>query len=95
MADACVFLMERGIGDGLYNIGCGEDVTIRELAEIVMDVVGFKGEIAFDRSKPDGTPRKLLDVTRMANLGWKANTPLRKGIALAYQDFLKNPKWNP
>ena len=95
MADACVFLMERGIGDGLYNIGCGEDVTIRELAETVMDVVGFKGEIAFDRSKPDGTPRKLLDVSRMANLGWKANTPLRKGIALAYQEFLKNPKWNP
>ena len=95
MADACVFLMERGIGDGLYNIGCGEDVTIRELAETVMEVVGFKGEIAFDRSKPDGTPRKLLDVSRMANLGWKANTPLRKGIALAYQDFRTNPKWNP
>ena len=95
MADACVFLMQRGIGDGLYNIGCGEDVTIRELAETVMEVVGFKGEIAFDRSKPDGTLRKLLDVTRMANLGCQAGTPLRKFIALAYQDFLKNPKWNP
>ncbi len=87
-ADACVFLMERGIGEGLYNIGSGIDIAIRELAESVMDVVGFKGNIIFDAGKPDGTPRKLLDVSRMANLGWKAKTSLHEGIALAYASFL-------
>jgi GDP-L-fucose synthase len=90
MADACIFLMEQGVGDGLYNIGCGEDVTIRELAETVMDVVGFKGKIFFDSSKPDGTPRKLLDVSRMRQLGWQARTPLREGIAKAYAAYLES-----
>jgi len=90
MADACVFLLEKGLTEGLYNIGAGTDVTIRELAETVMDVVGFKGKIVFDSTKPDGTPRKLLDVSRMVNLGWQAKTTLRAGIALAYKDFLKN-----
>jgi GDP-L-fucose synthase len=90
MADACVFLMERAdIQDGLFNVGTGQDVTIRELAETVMDVVGFKGEIAFDASKPDGTPRKLLNVDRLRSLGWHAKTSLRDGIASAYADFLK------
>lgn len=88
MADACVFLMEHGIGDGIYNVGTGTDVTIRELAETVMDVVGFRGKIVFDSTKPDGTPRKLLDVSRMAHLGWQAKTPLRDGIARAYAAFL-------
>lgn len=88
MADACVFLMEKGIGDGIYNIGCGEDVTIRQLAETVTDVVGFKGGIVFDSSKPDGTPRKLLDVSHMANLGWQAKIPLREGVAMAYAAYL-------
>jgi GDP-L-fucose synthase len=89
MADACVFLMEHEeVLAGLFNIGTGQDVTIRELAETVMDVVGFKGEIVFDGSKPDGTPRKLLNVNRMAELGWTARTPLREGIAKAYADFL-------
>ncbi|MDK9713658.1 MAG: GDP-L-fucose synthase [Sulfuritalea sp.] len=88
LADACVFLMERGVADSFYNIGVGEDVTIRELAETVMSVVGFTGRIVFDSTKPDGTPRKLLDVSRLGELGWKANTPLHEGIALAYQDFL-------
>lgn len=88
MADACVFLMESDIGDGLFNVGTGEDVTIRELAETVMSVVGFKGEIEFDVSKPDGTPRKLLNVDRMRNLGWQTQTLLRDGIAKAYADFL-------
>lgn len=88
MADACVFLMEHGIDVGLYNVGCGEDVTIRELAETVMDVVGFKGNIVFDSSKPDGTPRKLLDVSRLKALGWQAATPLRDGIANAYAAYL-------
>lgn len=89
MADACVFLMEKNINEGVFNIGSGQDVTIRELAETVMDVVGFQGKIVFDSSKPDGTPRKLLDVSRMTGLGWKAKTPLREGIMLTYQDFLK------
>jgi GDP-L-fucose synthase len=92
MADACVFLMEQGIADGIYNIGTGEDVTIRDLAETVMDVVGFAGAIVFDSGKPDGTPRKLLDVSRMAQLGWRAKTPLRDGIALAYASYLESLK---
>lgn len=88
LAAACVFLMEQGIAEGLYNVGTGEDVTIRELAETVMSVVGFDGRIVFDASKPDGTPRKLLNVDRMRALGWQAQTSLREGIAAAYQDFL-------
>lgn len=91
MADACVFLMEHGIGEGLYNVGTGQDVTIRTLAETVMDVVGFNGEIVFDANKPDGTPRKLLNVDRLRNLGWQAKTSLREGIAEAYADFLSRP----
>ena len=89
MANACVFLMEKNIAEGLFNVGTGSDVTIRELAETVMEVVGFRGKIIFDSSKPDGTPRKLLDVGRMRALGWQAQTPLRVGIAQAYQDFLQ------
>ena len=88
MADACVFLMQQGIGEGIYNVGTGQDVTIRELAETVMSVVGFQGRIVFDASKPDGTPRKLLNVERMRALGWQAQTSLRDGIARAYADFL-------
>ena len=88
MADACVFLMEHGVGEGLYNVGTGEDVTIGEVAAMVMDVVGFRGEIVFDPSKPDGTPRKLLSIERLHALGWRAKTGLREGIAQAYRDFL-------
>ena len=89
MADACVFLMEReDVCDGLFNVGTGQDVTIRELALTVMELVGFKGEIVFDASKPDGTPRKLLNVDRMRDLGWVAKTSLREGIAKAYSNFL-------
>jgi GDP-L-fucose synthase len=88
MADACVFLMERQIDSGLFNVGTGEDVTIRDLAETVMDVVGFQGEIVFDAGKPDGTPRKLLSVERLKALGWQPKTSLRDGIAKAYADFL-------
>lgn len=84
LADACVHLMEHDYDGPLVNIGCGQDVTIRELAETVMDVVGCKARIVFDSSKPDGTPRKLLDVSRLAALGWRARTPLRDGIARAY-----------
>ncbi|MDP3561791.1 MAG: GDP-L-fucose synthase [Legionellaceae bacterium] len=89
MADACVFLMEKNIQEGLFNIGSGVDVTIRELAETVMDVVGFSGEIVFDSTKPDGTPRKLLNVDRMRDLGWVSQTNLQDGIRAAYNDFLK------
>lgn len=89
LADACVFLMERGVREGMFNVGTGEDVTIRELAETVMSVVGFQGVIEYDASKPDGTPRKLLNVDRMRELGWRARTSLRDGIARAYSDFLK------
>ncbi|MGE5526754.1 MAG: GDP-L-fucose synthase family protein [Rhodospirillaceae bacterium] len=93
LADACVFMMERNdelAAHGrtpLYNVGCGEDVTIRELAETVREVVGYGGELVFDSSKPDGTPRKLLDVSRLAGMGWRAHVPLSEGIALAYRDF--------
>ena len=90
MAEACVFLMESNdVRDGIFNVGTGQDVTIRELAETVMNVVGFKGEIVFDASKPDGTPRKLLNVDRLRALGWQSETSLCDGIAKAYSDFLK------
>ena len=84
LADACVFLMERDNSPALVNVGCGRDLTIAELAQTVMDVLGFHGRVVFDRSKPDGTPRKLLDVSRLAALGWCAPTDLRAGIAAAY-----------
>ena len=81
--------MEReDVREGLYNAGTGSDVTIRELAEIIAGVVGFEGETAFDRGKPDGTPRKLLDVSRMAALGWRARIPLIEGIRSTYEDYL-------
>jgi len=92
MADACVFLMESGIEEGLFNVGTGTDVTIRELALAVIDIVGFKGSIVFDDSKPDGTPRKLLNVDRMRDLGWQAKTSLQAGIAQAYEDFLNKSR---
>jgi GDP-L-fucose synthase len=87
LADACFHLMSRGYDGPLVNIGTGEDVTIRELAEIVMDVVGFRGRIVFDATKPDGTPRKLLDVGRLHDLGWRHRIALKQGITFAYQDF--------
>lgn len=88
LADACVFLMEAGISAGLFNVGTGIDLSIRELADIVRDIIGFKGEIVFDPTKPDGTPRKLLDVEKMSQLGWQARTTLQKGIREAYDHFL-------
>ncbi|HET6889533.1 MAG TPA: GDP-L-fucose synthase [Pyrinomonadaceae bacterium] len=87
LADACVFLLERGVERGLYNIGCSCDVTVRELAELVCDVVGVKTKLDFDLSRPDGTPRKLLDVSRMRLLGWTAKIGLREGIAHTYEDY--------
>ncbi|MEJ6002077.1 GDP-L-fucose synthase family protein [Paucibacter soli] len=85
LAEACVFLMESGYDGPLLNLGTGEDISIRELAETVMAVVGFAGRLSFDASKPDGTPRKLLDVSRLHALGWRARTPLREGMRLAYE----------
>uniref|UniRef100_UPI003F672D93 hypothetical protein n=1 Tax=Acinetobacter baumannii TaxID=470 RepID=UPI003F672D93 len=79
---------EKGYCGPLVNIGTGTDVTIRELAETVVDIVGFKGSLTFDASKPDGTPRKLMDVSRLTSLGWRASTNLRDGIELAYKDYL-------
>lgn len=87
MADASIFLMEKEIDEGIFNIGTGTDITIRQLAETIMDVVGFTGDIIFDVSKPDGTPRKLLDVSLMKALGWQARTHLHDGIRTAYADF--------
>lgn len=84
MAEACIFLMENNINEGIYNVGTGEDLTIKALAELINQVVGFKGELVFDSAKPDGTPRKLLDVSILTQLGWKAKVPLTDGIKLAY-----------
>ena len=99
MAGACVFLMNlrddqfNAIAQSeaqapLFNVGCGEDLTITELAETIREVVGFKGKLTYDRSKPDGTPQKLLDVGRIGDLGWKARIPLRAGLESVYQQFL-------
>jgi len=85
LADACVHLMELGYAGPLVNVGTGTDVTIAALADAVMQVVGFQGRIVFDASKPDGTPRKLLDVSRLAGLGWRAKTDLLTGIRQAYE----------
>ena len=100
MADACVFLMN--LPDAVYgpiaqsesqapllNVGCGDDLTVRDLAELIGEVVGFKGRLVFDTAKPDGTPRKLLDVSRMKELGWQANIPLREGLTAVYQEYLE------
>jgi GDP-L-fucose synthase len=87
LADACVYLMETGCEGPLLNAGRGEDVTISQLAETVMDVVGFKGRIVYDSTKPDGTPRKLLDVSHMCAPGWRTSTGLREGIVRSYADF--------
>ena len=89
LADACVFVLKNYSDDLFLNVGTGKDITIAEFATLVADVVGFAGEIAFDTTRPDGTPQKLLDVSRLAGLGWTARTSLRAGIAAAYQDFLR------
>jgi GDP-L-fucose synthase len=92
MADACIHLMKTYSNPELVNIGTGEDITIAEFARVVAAVVGYTGQISFDPSRPDGTPRKLLDVSRLAKLGWHARTPLEDGIRLAYQAYLSESK---
>lgn len=89
LADACVYLMDNYSGDETVNIGTGSELTIAELAAVIKDVVKYEGAIVYDSSKPDGTPRKLLDVSKLTNLGWSYKTELRDGIALAYEDCLK------
>ncbi len=91
LAELCVFLMNRYSGNETVNAGTGEEISIKELSETVAQAVGYKGEIVWDTSKPNGTPRKLLDVTKAEKLGWKYKTPLKEGIKLAYEDFLNNP----
>ncbi len=91
LADACVFLMNHYSGNETVNVGTGKELTIKELTELVAKVVGFTGKIGWDASKPDGTPRKLLDVTKLKELGWAHKTELEEGIALAYRDFLESP----
>lgn len=88
LADACVFLMNTYSGDETVNLGTGKELTIKELAETVKRVIGYEGGIEFDTSKPDGTPRKLLDVSKLEKLGWKYKTELEDGIRLSYEDFL-------
>jgi GDP-L-fucose synthase len=92
LADAVMYLMNTYSGSEIVNIGVGEDLTIRELAEIIKDIVGYHGELVFDTSKPDGTPRKLLDVSRLNGLGWKAQISLRNGIQQTYDWYLQNLK---
>lgn len=89
LADACVFLMNNYSGNETVNIGTGKDISIRELAEIVKRVVGYEGELVFDTTKPDGTPRKLLDVSKLKGLGWTYQTKLEDGLKIAYDDFVR------
>jgi GDP-L-fucose synthase len=90
VAEAILFLLEHYDSSEIINVGCGEDITVRALAQLVCDVVGFDGALEFDRTKPDGTPRKLLDNSRMTQLGWKPKISLRDGIARTYEWFLEN-----
>jgi GDP-L-fucose synthase len=87
-ADGMVFLMEHYTGEEIVNLGTGKDVSIAELARLICKIVGFKGELTFDDSKPDGTPRKLLDISRLADMGWTASTPLEEGLAQTYRWYL-------
>lgn len=89
LAEACLFLMSNYNEKEIINIGCGEDITIKELATLIKEITGFNGELIFDATKPDGTPRKLLDVTKINTLGWHYKTKLKEGIQMAYQDFLQ------
>lgn len=91
LADACVYLMNNYSGNETVNIGTGKELTIRELTELVARIIGYEGEIKWDPSRPDGTPRKLLDVSKLNELGWHYKTELEDGIRLTYDDFLNNP----
>jgi GDP-L-fucose synthase len=90
LADACVFLLEEYGSSEIINVGCGEDISIRDLATVICDVVGFEGKLTFDSSKPDGTPRKLLDISKLKALGWQPKIALREGLERTYEWFLQN-----
>ena len=90
MADACIYLMENYEGNDFFNIGTGKEITIKGLAELIKEVVGYEGEIVWDSSKPDGTPRKLLDVSRLESQGWKYKMELKDGVKEAYEWYLEN-----
>jgi GDP-L-fucose synthase len=90
LASACLLLLEKYNSAEIINVGCGEDISIRELAELICDIVGFDGALSWDATKPDGTPRKLLDITKLQSLGWKPSIPLRDGISQTYKWFLAN-----
>ena len=96
MAAACIFLMEHynakpyDESPSFFNVGCGEDISIKDLAFLIKEIIGYKGELKFDVSKPDGTPRKLMDVSRLNNLGFKHQVDLKEGIKMTYDDFVKN-----
>ena len=92
LAAACVFLLEKYNSPEIINVRCGEDISIRELAELICDIVGFQGELAWDTTKPDGPPRKLLDVSKIHALGWRHQIGLREGIERTYEWFLENEK---
>ncbi len=90
LADACLFLMENYNQSEIVNIGCGEELTVREFAELIGEISGCRAELVFDTSRPDGTPRKLLDVSRISRMGWKAKTPLKEGLRLVYDWYSQN-----
>jgi len=90
LADACVFLMQHYADQEIINVGAGKDMTIRELAELIRDIVGFQGKLEFDASRPDGTPRKLLNITRLQGMGWQARIPLAQGIRETYEWYVKH-----
>jgi GDP-L-fucose synthase len=92
LAEACFYLMQNYNEAGLVNIGTGDDISIKDLAELVKEIIGYEGEINFDTSKPDGTPRKLMDVSKLHQQGWKHTIELEEGIKLAYHDFLEHEK---
>jgi GDP-L-fucose synthase len=92
LADACYYLMQEYNEPGLINIGVGEDIAIKDLALLIKKIAGYEGNLVFDTSKPDGTPRKLLDVTKLSNLGWKAKIGLHEGIEAVYKEYLQKTK---
>jgi GDP-L-fucose synthase len=89
LADACVYLMNNYDGEQFVNIGVGEDIPIKNLAELIKDTVGYEGELRWNTDKPDGTPRKLMDVSKLHNMGWKHRYSLKEGVRITYQDFLQ------
>jgi GDP-L-fucose synthase len=94
LADACLFLMQNYNDNEIINIGAGEDISIKNLSLLIKDISGYKGEMRFDGSKPDGTPRKLLDVTKLSDMGWKARTSLKEGIRKTFDDYKLNNRAN-